>query len=216
MKKEGQKFVLDTLLPPGYYEYKFVVDGMWSLDEFTPYLSIDGYSNHQLIVFPAIRARLKSSEGSGRPRMFLVNPRSPLDETVQRAKLSCGLEDDKDYELVLKPAHHRGLIITSSNDIQHNDLLCLCQVDYDGERHSVESEDSGSESSSSSEDSVGSVARELSRVQLFRTDNNEVVFTGTSLQDAQQYATENKDKIKVPLRLVVDKSDFTNKKIVCA
>lgn len=50
MKKTGNKFVLVKNLPPGRYEYKFIVDGNWKEDPLNPNKKDDGYGGFNSVV----------------------------------------------------------------------------------------------------------------------------------------------------------------------
>lgn len=187
MNKEGDRFVLDKLLTPGNYEYKFIVDGMWRNDSTKPSLLVNGFQNHRLSVLPSVRIRIWPPRGSTVPHTFSVNPQASLDETVRRAKLQCGILDEHDYNFI-RLSNGEKSKISSSSDLHEEDLLFLML-------------------SSSEHDDLDDMELESRAIkaivnqqpsQLRRSDTNEVVFTGT-LDEAMAYASTNRDNITVPL-----------------
>jgi hypothetical protein len=142
MRRHGSNFVLEQDLVPGYYEYKFVVDGKWRSSDNAP-VKKDTYRNNWVEVGEHIKTKLQAPHSKrSRPFSFRVNPCATLEETIARAKLVCypKMKDeggDGDFDLVCYPKRkdnddddfdltlRDGTIISSSGDIDEDDSLFL-------------------------------------------------------------------------------------------
>ena len=215
MIKKETSFEYVEMLPPGFYEYRYIVNGSWYTDARAP-VSLGEKQNNCVLVKARILCRLQGMRTKlGPPFSFRVNPDDPLQRTIQRAMQTCGIDDDaRPYEL-LRPIRNRPvrnrrrrslenlLTILCSSDIADDDLLYL-ELAEEILADSSNEDDTPSSSSSSSSSSgieVESAANELATVELYRTDTNVLVYTGKSLQDAQDWASQNKSSLTGPLRV---------------
>lgn len=205
MSLENGIFVLQTKLPPGLYEYKFIVDGVWSLDPNEPAFAPSGHHNHQIVVPYPIRLRVKLNHGSSLPYSLTVNTLWSIDDNIRRAKKIFNLDDQTDYDLISQGRSGIEALITSWSQVRGNDLLYLLP--------SSKLRDTLEEcldlSEQSSDDIVQLPTQEQLQkskfpVHLVRTDSNEVIFSGASLEDAHDFAIEQCRAVTVPLKIVSD------------
>ena len=213
LERKGQIFAWEALLAPGRYEYKFLVDGVWSLDPSLPTVEVHGHRNHPLTVHPAISVLLKPNTGPGRPYGFCVNPLDPVEETVQRALQVCHLEQQAENFQLLMQTEHGKVSVLASHYIFNDALLYLCLKSAENDTNKnlekkthVEKSDELASPPKEHAD-MDDLADQMSLL-LVRTDTDGVVWRGKSFEEAQTYARTNPDKIPVPLRLIDENLRF--------
>lgn len=109
-------------LLPGYYEYKYVVDGVHREDPAQPTSGESPFLNNSLEVMPPIRIKLHGLRTKrGPPFAFEVDPMASMQTILTEAKALCRLPESSELGFVLQD----GTILHHVEDFREDDHVYL-------------------------------------------------------------------------------------------